>query len=180
MLVINAPGGEFWNEQTNEFIHTKPITLKLEHSLISISNWEMKWHVPYFSANKTNDQALDYIKCMCLNKELPNDALLSLSQKNVTEINEYMLDSMTATTISEVQDAAKSKSQIVTSELIYYWMIQFGIPFTCDKWHINRLIMLIRVCSEEQRPKKEKSKKQLAAEYRALNAARRAKYNTKG
>lgn len=180
MLIINAPGGEFWNEKTNEFIRTKPITLKLEHSLISISNWEMKWHVSYFNALKTNEQALDYIKCMCLNKELPDDALLSLSQNNVEEINEYMLDPMTATTISEVQSATKPKSQIVTSELIYYWMIQFGIPFTCDKWHINRLIMLIRVCSEEQKPQQKKSKKDLAAEYRAINAARRAKYNSKG
>lgn len=180
MLQIVIPERELWNEQTEEFIHTKELHLQLEHSLISISNWEMKWHVPYFDENKTDEQAIDYIRCMTLTKNVPESYYRCLTGKNIEDINAYMLDTMTATTIQDLKQNTGHRSQKVTSELIYYWMIQFGIPFTCDKWHINRLIMLIRVCAEENKPKKTKSAKELAAEYRAINAARKAKFGTKG
>ena len=183
MLPITIPERELWDEKNLCMIYTKEVHLKLEHSLISISNWEMKWHVSYFDTmNKTEEQAFDYIRCMTLNKELNDEVFLGLTQKNVSDINEYMLDPMTATTIREVKSTTKPKQQIVTSELVYYWMIQFGIPFTCEKWHINRLIMLIRVCAEESKPKKGKGRnpKDIAMDYRAINAARRAALNTKG
>jgi hypothetical protein len=140
----------------------------------------MKWHVPYFDEMKTDEQALDYIKCMTIEKNIDDSVYLALTMDNIKSINEYMLDPMTATTIFEIKDKQKPKQKKITSELIYYWMIQFGIPFTCEKWHINRLIMLIRVCSEENKPKKKRPASEIAAEQRALNAARRAKYKTKG
>lgn len=179
MLQITLPEQELWDEQNEKFIHTKEYHLKLEHSLISISNWEMKWHVPYFDGNKTEEQALDYIRCMILNKEIDVSVLRGLTQKNVKEITDYMMDQMTATTIGGVKENSRMQ-QRVTSELIYYWMIQFGIPFSCDKWHINKLMMLIRVCAEESKPRKARKPKEIAADYRAINAARRAALNTKG
>lgn len=180
MLQIVIPERELWNERTEEFVYTKELHLQLEHSLISISNWEMKWHIPYFDENKTDEQALDYIRCMTLTKNIPEAAYSYLTLENIEAINAYMLDSMTATTIKELKQKSASRAQRVTSELIYYWMIQFGIPFTCDKWHINRLIMLIRVCAEENKPQKKRSQREIAAEYRAINAARKAKLGTKG
>ncbi len=181
MLQITVPARELWDEQNECMLYTKEAHLKLEHSLISISNWEMKWHISYFDKTpKTEEQAFDYIKCMTLNKEVSDDVYLCLTQQNVNAINEYMLDQMTATTIGEVKQNSRTNNQKVTSELIYYWMIQFGIPFTCEKWHINRLIMLIRVCAEESKPKKGRKAKDIAMDYRAINAARRAALNTKG
>lgn len=180
MLQITIPERELWDERNNCMIYTKEVHLRLEHSLISISNWEMKWHVPYFDSNKTDEQAFDYIRCMALNKELNEEAFLGLTQKNVEDINEYMINQMTATTIGDVQSKTSMSHRKVTSELIYYWMIQFGIPFSCEKWHINRLIMLIRVCAEENKPRKNRKAKDIAMDYRAINAARRAALNTKG
>ena len=180
MLQITIPPGELWDERNNQFIYTKEVNLRLEHSLISISNWEMKWHISYFDSQKTDEQALDYIKCMSLNKDVRDDAFLGLTLDNIKAINEYMLDPMTATTIADVKKTTSPSTNRVTSELIYYWMIQFGIPFTCDKWHINRLIMLIRVCAEENKPKKKRSRKDIASDYRSLNAARKAALHTKG
>jgi len=181
MLHIVVPETELWDEKNNCFVFVKETNLKLEHSLISISNWEMKWHVSFFNENKTEEQALDYIKCMTLNRDkVDDDAYLGLTEKNMRAINDYMLDQMTATTIGSIQKETQSNRQIVTSELVYYWMIAFGIPFSCDKWHINRLIMLIRVCAEENKPKKNRKQKDIAADYRAINAARRAALNTKG
>lgn len=182
MLQLVIPGGEFWDESKEEFLISKGAKLKLEHSLISISHWEMKWHESYFDSKKTDEMALDYIRCMVLNKEYDLDVLKFLTQKNLSDIYKYMSDSMTASTIGRIESGNnKYKNRKVTSELIYYWMIEFGIPFECEKWHINRLIMLIRVCSEENRPKdKKKNQQSLAAEYRAMNAARKAKYHTTG
>lgn len=180
MLQITVPAIELWDERNEMFIQTKGANLKLEHSLISISNWEMKWHIPYFRDDKTEEQAIDYIRCMTLNKEVDSSVYFGLTQKNVEDINRYMQDEMTATRIKEIKKNGSRANQEVTSELIYYWMIQFGIPFSCEKWHINRLIMLIRVCAEENKPKKKRSAKDIASDYRALNAARRAALNTKG
>lgn len=181
MLPITIPERELWDERNNCMLYTKEVHLKLEHSLISISNWEMKWHVSYFDEKqKTEEQAFDYIRCMTLNKELSDDVYRGLTQENVKDINDYMLNSMTATTIGEVKNQTNMSHRKITSELIYYWMIQFGIPFSCEKWHINRLIMLIRVCAEESKPRKGRKQKDIAMDYRAINAARRAALNTKG
>lgn len=186
MLQITVPGGELWSEEREIFTYSKEAHLKLEHSLISISNWETIWHIPYFDAHLTDEQALSYIRCMTLNKEVDPEVYYRLTYDNLKQIHDYMSDSMTASTVGRLNNQITkpgSKPKRITSELIYYWMIQFQIPFTCERWHINRLIMLIEICAEENRPKDKKhskSTKQLAAEYRAINAANRAKFNTKG
>ena len=187
MLPITIRGGEHWDEDLEMFTYTKDVHLKLEHSLLSISNWETKWHVPYFETELTDEQALSYIKCMTLNKEVDDDVYNYLSIENVKEIHDYMIDTMTASSVGRISDKMNKrgeKRKRVTSELIYYWMIQFNIPFTCERWHINRLIMLIEICAEENRPKNKKNsgktQKEIAAEYRAINAANKAKFKTKG
>ncbi len=179
MHKIHVPKGEFWDERNKVFVYTKETTLKLEHSLISISKWESKWHIPYLSSEKTNEQALDYVRCMTLNPDVDPNVYLRLTIDDIKELKEYIDDPMTATTIKD--DKSKHGSgQIITAELVYYWMTQFNLPIEFEKWHFNRLITLIRVCAEESNPNKKMSEAEAAKSMRELNAARRAKYGTKG
>lgn len=182
MLEIVVPGSqEMWDERRQEFVYGdgKAVTLRLEHSLISISKWEAKWQIPFIESDKTDEQILDYIKCMTLNPPADPEVYNRLTLDNVKKINEYIAAPMTATTVKDPKGARRSGEK-VTSEVIYYWMITFGIPVEFEKWHINRLIMLIRVCSAKNEPAKKMSKSEIMAQNRALNAARRAKYHTKG
>lgn len=181
MLSINIDQVELFNEQTNEFFYLKPIVLKLEHSLISISKWEAKWHKPFADSQKTDAEMRDYIRCMTLNGDLHPAYYSKLSREDIIEIENYINDEMTATTFhiyGQQKSRVPSKKRI-TSELIYYWMITLNIPFECEKWHLNRLLTLIRVCNVENSPKK-MSKKDIYAYNRAVNAANRKKFNSKG
>ena len=180
MLKIEIPEREYYDEKTERFGIIKGTTLYLEHSLISISKWEAKWHIPFFDSEKTNEQTIDYIRCMILNREIDEKSFYInlLTVDDIKKINEYINDPMTATVITD--DGRRGRNQKVTSELIYCWMIQFNIPAEFEKWHINRLIMLIRVCGEENKPKKKMSRKEIMAQNKALNAARKAKLNTRG
>lgn len=182
MLEIVVPGSqEMWDELHQEFVYGdgKDVTLRLEHSLISISKWEAKWQIPFISSDKNEEQIMDYIKCMTLNPPADPEVYNRLTLENVRKINEYIESPMTATTIHERQGGRKN-NEIVTSELIYYWMITFGIPVEFEKWHINRLIMLIRVCAAKNEPSKKMSRSEIMAQNRALNAARRARLHSKG
>lgn len=184
MLELQIPGGEFFNEQTMEFIRTKPTTLKLEHSLVSLSKWESKWKKPFLTDNpkdKTKEQIIDYIRFMTLNKDVDPEIYSRLTQREISQITAYIEDPMTATWFSKKAKGGASK-RVVTAELIYYWMVAFNIPFECQKWHLNRLITLIRVCNEESQPR-DTNKKMTQAELQArarLNAERRARLKTKG
>ena len=180
MLPIFVPGGELWDERNEEMIYTKPTQLRLEHSLISISKWESKWHVSFFDTKKNEEQTMSYIRCMSLNPDVDPNVFYRLTRKDLSAINEYIEDPMTASTIREVEGGRRHGNERITSELIYYWMIQFGIPVEFEKWHINRLIMLIRICSEKNKPAKKMSQSDIAARYRAINNANRAKFHTKG
>ena len=179
-LPLLIPERELWDERNEEFVYVPETTLLLEHSLISISRWEAKYCKSFFEGAKSGDELLDYIKFMTLNKKPVNpNVYLALTRENVEEINRYIEAPMTATTIKDTQTGKRS-SEMITSELIYYWMIQFNIPHEFEKWHINRLIMLIRVCSEKQKPAKKMSQAEIARQNRALNKARRAKLHSKG
>ena len=182
MLRIEIPEREFFDDETERFGKVKATTLYLEHSLISISKWEAKWHIEFFESDKTVEQTLDYIKCMILNREIDDKTMTlylnSMTEDDVKKINDYINDPMTATTIKD--DGRRGRTQKVTSELIYCWMVQYQIPFECEKWHINRLIMLIRVISEESKPKKKMTKREIMAQNKALNAARKARLGTRG
>lgn len=179
MLQLTIPGARFFDERTEEFILYKPITLKLEHSLISIQKWESKWHKSYLSAKEfTAEEFRDYVRCMCLDSSVPSDTFLRLTRQNVLDIRAYIEDPMTATTFGKTN--GKGPKQAVTAEIVYYWMVSYGIPFECAKWHINQLMTLIKVCGIKNSPKKAGNRKEAAASRQALNRARRARLGTSG
>lgn len=180
MLKITIPQTELWDESKEEFVTFKGQTLSLEHSLVSLSKWESKWCKPFAtSQEKTLEETIDYIKCMTLTQNVNDDIYNYLTRDNIEEINRYIDAPMTATWFSESNNQSSNRKQI-TSELIYYWMITLNIPFECQKWHLNRLLTLIRVCNEENKPAKKMSTRDIIERNRALNEARRKKLNTKG
>ncbi len=180
MLQITIPIIELWDERKQEFIYTKEQTLQLEHSLVSLSKWEAKWRKAFFSRQaKTFEETLDYIKCMTITQNVKPEVYKYITDENIAQINKYIEEPMTATYVSEINTGKKSREQI-TSELIYYWMIMFGIPFECQKWHLSRLLTLIRVCNAKNRPPQNMSKRAIMKRNSALNAARKKRFNTKG
>ena len=178
LTIALSPEG--WDEEKEEFVEAKSQTLQLEHSLVSLSKWESKWEKPFFSkTDKTHEEILDYIKFMTITKNVDPDVYTHFSQENIRDINKYIEAPMTATTFS-ADKAAKNNREIITAELIYYWMIALNIPFECQKWHLNRLLTLIRVCNIKNSPPKKMNKRDLASRNAQLNAARRKRLNTKG
>lgn len=179
MLKIVIPGIELYDEEKEEFITTKPQTLHLEHSLVSLAKWESKWNKPFLTKdNKTYEETIDYIRCMTITQNASEDTYRLLTSENIQQINEYINLPMTATTFSN-QKKTPSK-EVVTAEIIYYWMISLNIPFECQKWHLNRLLTLINVCNIKNQPKKKMSKREILNRNKALNKARREALNTKG
>lgn len=183
MLKIEIEASEIYNEATNEFIYIKPQTLQLEHSLISISKWEAKWHKPFIPRgkldDKTDEELIDYVKCMTLGNPPSPEVYLGLSKKNFDDITEYINDPMTASTVSST-GGSRGRSEIITSELIYYWMVAYQVPFECEKWHLNRLLMLLRICGAKNQPPKKMSRGAIISRNKQLNAMRRAQLNSKG
>lgn len=181
MLTITVPEQELYNERTEEFLTIPSSTLTLEHSLVSISKWEAKWKKPFYDKNeKTPKEVTDYIRCMCITKNVQPNVFYYLGDENLKKIQEYIADPMTATTFSNHEKGSR-RQRIITSELIYYWMISDGIPLDCEKWHINRLLTLIHVFDAEANASKNKmSKKDIYSQNAALNAARRAKSKSRG
>ena len=181
MLRIEIPlTPEGWDEEKQEFVEPKTQALQLEHSLVSLSKWESKWCKPFFSTtDKTFEEVLDYIKCMTLTQNVKPEAYDHLSENNILQINEYINAPMTATTFNERLEKGRSK-EIITSELIYYWMIKLNIPVEFQKWHINRLLTLIRVCEIKETPPKKMSQAEIMRRNAALNAARRQQLNSRG
>nr|DAW67399.1 MAG TPA: hypothetical protein [Caudoviricetes sp.] len=179
MLTITIPAMELFNDITQEFIETKAQTIQLEHSLVSISKWESKWNKPFLANNdKSIAETLDYIRCMTITQNVNPDVYRRLSRSNIEDINNYIDAPMTATTFSD-NKSGRSR-EIVTSELIYYWMISLNIPMECQRWHLNRLLTLIRVCNVKNTPPKKMSRREIMNRNAALNAARRKQLNSKG
>lgn len=181
MLEIEVPDIEMFDEEKSVFFNIKGITLQLEHSLISISKWESKWKKPFMVEKppKTYEETLDYIRCMTINKKVDPNIYKALTGDQLERINNYIEDSMTATWFNDSSQGAPSR-EIITAELVYYWMIKAGIPMECEKWHLNRLITLIRVFGIKDAPKKKRSKTEIMARNRELNEQRRAAMNSKG
>lgn len=189
MLQITIPAvdeSELWDEVNEVFIQVpamKEQTLQLEHSLISLSKWESKWCKPFISDKgtaKTIEENIDYVRCMTLNKNVDPRVYRCLTDDNIKKINEYIDAPMTATIIRERQQHSKINGDPITSELIYYWMIALNIPVEFEKWHLNRLITLIRICNIKNTPPKKRSTQEILKDNAALNAARRKKLHTKG
>ena len=180
MLQITIPAVENWDQVNETFIQRPEKTIQLEHSLVSVAKWEAKWKKPFFGKEeKTNEQAIDYIRCMTLTKNVDPDIYLGLTRENVEAIKVYIDDTHTATWFAEDKNAKKSHG-IITAEIIYYWMIALQIPIEFQKWHLNRLLTLIRVCNEKNKPPKKMSKREILSRNSQLNAARRAKLGSMG
>lgn len=180
MLPIHIPRTRLWDELNEEFIHVDETTLELEHSLVSISKWESKWHRSFFDKNeKTYEETLHYIECMTLNENVQPEVYMCLTDKHMEQIRNYIEDPMTASKVPE-DKSGKSSRELITSELIYYWMISLQIPVEFERWHINRLIMLIKICGVKNAPPKKMSKRDIYNRNAAINAANRKRFNTSG
>lgn len=190
-LVIPAkpaqPDIELYDEVKGEFIvvpgkpATKEYTLQLEHSLVSLAKWESKWCKPFLSnKNMTEEETIDYIRCMTITQNVPPEVYDNITNENVKEVSDYIAAPMTATTISDHGKGKGGSREVVTAELIYYWMIALTIPPEYQKWHLNRLLTLVQVCNIKNAPPKKMSKKALMSRNAQLNAARRSKLNSSG
>lgn len=179
MLNLTVTLKEGFNEKDDEFVPFETFSLVLEHSLASLSKWEAFFEKPFLTTDdKSTEEILWYIKAMILTPNVPDEVLAKLSQRNLDEINSYINAKMTATRFRE--DNSRPSREIITAEIIYYWMITFNIPFECEHWHLNKLMTLIQVCSKKNEPTKELSIQEVAARNRELNARRRTELNTKG
>lgn len=183
MLQLIIPEITGWDEQKEEFVLlAKAQTIVLEHSLVSLSKWESKWHKPFLTKDeKTIEETIDYIKCMTITQNVNPELYLRITDAHINQVNAYIKDPMTATWFGEDKSGIKKiNNEVVTSERLYYWMIALGIPVNFEKWHLNRLLTLIRVCNEENKPKKKRNRREFLEERRAINEARKKQMNSKG
>lgn len=198
MFEITIPGEELWDARRAEFTSTKAVTLRLEYSLVSLSKWESKWHIPFFddSMEKTPEQMQDFVRCMTVTQGVDPTVYARLTVENLNAIYRYMEDPMTATWFAgegrpgeKYQNGTAKRrarrrppgtGKVLTSEVLYSRMFQAGVPIECERWHLNRLMTLIRVCQEEQAPPRKMSRKDALRQRRELNAARMKKYGARG
>lgn len=180
MLTITIPDREYYDEIKEEFITVEGATLQLEHSLYSVSKWESKWKKPFFTnKEKTKEESFDYIRCMTINEDVDPSIYDHIPIQCISEIQKYIEEQQTATWFSEDKKSPPSR-EVITAEIIYYWMVAQNVPFECQYWHISKLITLLRVCNIKNAPEKKMSKSQIAKRNRSLNAARRSRLGTKG
>lgn len=183
-MKINIPEGEVFDNKTQTFIPVKKTTLQLEHSLISLRKWESRWHIPFLTEDeKTHEQMIDYIKCMTIKGDVDPVVYEAMTQDVLESISAYIQDPMTATWFSKPngpEGSAPKKKEIITAEIIYYWMITLGIPESFERWHLNQLMTLIRVIELKNAPKQKMDRRSQMAQRAQINAARRAKLGSKG
>jgi hypothetical protein len=181
MLTITVPGIESYDEKLDKFVTIGDVTLELEHSLVSLSKWESEFEKPFLGkGEKKAEEILAYVRCMVLTPNPPEEFLSKLSKENLEAVNAYIERKMTATWFSEAPGAPKTSREVITAELVYYWMTVFHIPFECETWNLNRLFTLIRICNLKQEKPKKMSRAEVASRNRQLNAQRKAQLGTKG
>lgn len=182
MLTVTIPDYEGFDQTKQEFITVKGTTLQLEHSLISLKKWEQKWHVPFLQQDKTHEQLIDYIRCMTINPGIDPKVYYIIPNEIMKQITDYINDPMTATWFNDNNTigAQKNAKEVVTAEIIYYWMITLNVPVEFQKWHLSQLLTLIRVINVKNTPAKKMNQKEWASQRAALNAARRAKNHSMG
>ena len=184
MKTITIPERELWDEKKEEFVRFPKKTIQIEHSLVSIRKWESKWHKPFLNRKekKTSEETISYIQCMTVS---PNNIELDfyryLPDNVLEEIQKYIDNPMTATWFNEAgKPEIPFKEEVITAEIIYYWMIALNIPVEFEKWHIHQLLTLIKVVNIKTSPKKKMGMKEDLKQRDALNKLRRAKYGSKG
>lgn len=181
MLALELPKNEFFDDATQNFITYESLTLELEHSLVSLSKWESKFEKPFLdSRHKTDEESFYYIYCMILTPNVSENVLSRLNPQQIQQINTYVDSKMTATTFQEEKHLTKKNQEIITAELVYYWMVTLNIPMECQYWHLNRLFTLIKVFSVKSSKPKKMSKSEMLARNRSLNAKRKAELGTSG
>ena len=179
MLKVTIPSVELFDEKQMKFSNSKEVTLTLEHSLVSISKWESVWRKPFLTKeSKTMAETLDYIKCMTITQNVDPAVYNYIPQKIIDIIVEYIETPRTATIVPEI--SGKTNREVITSELIYYWMVTFNVPFECQTWHLDRLLTLIKVINLKNQPKRKGNLKDLMSRNAALNAKRKAELKTNG
>ena len=179
MLKVTIPSIELYDERINEFFTTKEQTIQIKHSLVSLSKWESKWCKPFLTKDeKTHEESIDYIRCMTITKNVDDNVYKLIGQGIIEEVSRYIEAPMTATVFNT--ENKNGNREITTAEIIYYWMIALNIPFECQKWHLNRLLALIKDCDIKNTPTKKMSKRDIMERNRSLNLARREALNTKG
>lgn len=181
MLEITIPKTELYDSKNNRFVNIEEQTLRLEHSLVSLSKWESKWHKPFLSDRyeTTYEETLDYIKCMTITQNVKPEVYNAITAQHVEQIKNYINSQMTATYFSH-EPKGTINGEEITSELIYYWMSELNIPWESQKWHLSRLIALIKIFNVKRQPEQKRSESDMWADYEALNKARREKLNSKG
>lgn len=180
MLTITIPSAELWDEEAEKFKATPEFVLDFEHSLVSLSKWESKFEKPFLGkGDKTREEVFEYLKAMTITPDVDPDTYLYMTKENIDDINAYVNSNQSATTFGELPESRNSGEEI-TSELIYFWMTSYRIPFVCETWHLNRLFSLLRICGIKNGEQKKMSRREILARNRSLNAERRAKLKTKG
>lgn len=182
MFKITIPASEMYDEDMETFIDMPAVEVELEHSLVSLSKWESRFERPFLSDGpKPGHELMYYVYCMCLDSSVPYSTFLRLSRDNVKAINEYIALGMTATWFSEIPGSANgTNKEIITSEIMYYWLVAYNIPFEAASWNLKRMITLVRVCNEKNKPEKKMTKNETIQRMREANASRKQKLNTKG
>jgi hypothetical protein len=182
MLTITIHGKDMFDEETQTFSTVDSLVLELEHSLVSLSKWESKWQIPFLSKNeKTDEQLFDYLYMMVLTPGVGREDLMKLTSEQIAEIQEYIQSPQSATTFNEYADKAPAgRGEIITAELVYFWMVTAGVPFECQHWHLNRLFSLLRIYNIKNSKQKPMSKGEIARRNRDLNAQRKAQLGTSG
>ena len=181
MLHITIPDTELWDDDTQLFTRIQSQTLTLEHSLVSLATWESKWEKPFISnIQLTEEEQLDYIKCMTITQGVDPLVYKCLSEENAECINKYIAAKKSAAWFSETTNKNSNDGEMTTAESIYYWMTKLGISSSYESWHLNRLIALIRFAIAKEAPPKKMSADEITRQNAQLNAERRAMLHTKG
>lgn len=181
MLELHISETELWDPVSEKFLLVKEQSLPLEHSLLSISKWEEKWHKPMPLINNerlSGDEFLDYVRCMTISRNPDPLVYRCITAREVEAIMAYINDPHTATWFGNEKSGGNDKRPL-TTELIYHLMFAFGVSKECEKWHLNRLMTQLRVEYEESKPSKKKTPAEIAERHRMLNAKRRAEARAK-